>query len=125
MRETVRENDMLGLFIEGTRQTSGVPGEPKPGAAMIAIAEGVPVVPAAIHGSQNWKLGDRTAVSMAFGERSLPQTSAQLGTRPRRRRSWASYLGPGSCRSTSWSSGRARPRRRAASTFPRRSSRRV
>ena len=68
MRETVRENDMLGLFIEGTRQTSGVPGEPKPGAAMIAIAEGVPVVPAAIHGSQNWKLGDRTAVSMAFGE---------------------------------------------------------
>ena len=68
MRETVRENDLLGLFVEGTRQTSGVPGEAKPGAAMIAISEGVPVVPAAIHGSQDWKLGDRTAVSMAFGE---------------------------------------------------------
>ena len=68
MRETVRENDMLGLFIEGTRQKSGVPGKPMPGAAMIAISEGVPVVPAAIHGSQEWKLGDRTAVSIAFGE---------------------------------------------------------
>ena len=68
MRETVRENDLLGLFIEGTRQTSGVPGEPKPGAAMIAISEGVPVIPAAIHGSQTWKLGNRAAVSVAFGE---------------------------------------------------------
>jgi 1-acyl-sn-glycerol-3-phosphate acyltransferase len=68
MRETVRENDLLGLFIEGTRQTSGVPGTPMPGAAMIAISEGVPVVPAAIHGSQAWKLGDRTPVSIAFGE---------------------------------------------------------
>jgi 1-acyl-sn-glycerol-3-phosphate acyltransferase len=68
MRETVRENDLLGLFIEGTRQTSGVPGEPKPGAAMVAISEGVPVVPAAIHGSQTWKLGNRADVSLAFGE---------------------------------------------------------
>jgi 1-acyl-sn-glycerol-3-phosphate acyltransferase len=68
MRETVRENDMLGLFVEGTRQTSGVPGEAKPGAAMIAISEGVPVVPAAVHGSQTWKLGNRAAVSLAFGE---------------------------------------------------------
>jgi 1-acyl-sn-glycerol-3-phosphate acyltransferase len=68
MREAVRENDMLGLFVEGTRQMSGVPGEAKPGAAMIAISEGVPVVPAAIHGSQTWKLGNRAAVSIAFGE---------------------------------------------------------
>ena len=68
MRETVRENDLLGLFVEGTRQTSGVPGEAKPGAAMVAISEGVPVIPAAIHGSQTWKLGDRAAVSVAFGE---------------------------------------------------------
>ncbi|MGH3040750.1 MAG: lysophospholipid acyltransferase family protein [Gaiellaceae bacterium] len=68
MRETVRENDLLGLFIEGTRQTSGVPGEPKPGAAMIAISEGVPVIPAAIHGSQVWRPGNRAAVSVAFGE---------------------------------------------------------
>jgi 1-acyl-sn-glycerol-3-phosphate acyltransferase len=68
MRETVRENDLLGLFVEGTRQKTGVPGEAKPGAAMVAISEGVPVVPAAIHGSQTWKLGNRAPVSIAFGE---------------------------------------------------------
>jgi 1-acyl-sn-glycerol-3-phosphate acyltransferase len=68
MRQAVRENEMLGLFVEGTRQTGGVPGEAKPGAAMIAISEGVPVVPAAIHGSQDWKLGTRSEVSLAFGE---------------------------------------------------------
>lgn len=68
MRQAVRENELLGLFVEGTRQMSGVPGEAKPGAAMIAISEGVPVVPAAIHGSQDWKLGTRSKVSLAFGE---------------------------------------------------------
>ena len=68
MREAVRDNDVLGLFIEGTRQKSGVPGKPMPGAAMVAISEGVPVIPAAIHGSQTWKLGNRAAVSVAFGE---------------------------------------------------------
>jgi 1-acyl-sn-glycerol-3-phosphate acyltransferase len=68
MRETVRSNDLLGLFVEGTRQQSGVPGEAKPGAAMVAVQEGVPVVPAAIHGSQDWGFGRWPAISVAFGE---------------------------------------------------------
>ena len=68
MRQAVRENELLGLFIEGTRQMSGVPGEPKPGAAMVAIQEGVPIVPAAIHGSQFWTPRNRHPVSIAFGE---------------------------------------------------------
>jgi 1-acyl-sn-glycerol-3-phosphate acyltransferase len=68
MRETVRNNELLGLFVEGTRQRSGVPGEAKPGAAMVAIQEGVPVVPAAIHGSQYWEWGKWPPVSVAFGE---------------------------------------------------------
>jgi 1-acyl-sn-glycerol-3-phosphate acyltransferase len=68
MRETVRSNDLLGLFVEGTRQKRGIPGEAKPGAAMIAIQEGVPVVPAAIHGSQYWRWGNWAPVSVAFGE---------------------------------------------------------
>lgn len=68
MRETVRSNDLLGLFVEGTRQRSGVPGPAKAGAAMVAIQEGVPVVPAAIHGSQRWRLGNFAPVSVAFGE---------------------------------------------------------
>jgi 1-acyl-sn-glycerol-3-phosphate acyltransferase len=67
MRETVRNNDLLGLFVEGTRQKTGVPGEAKSGAAMVAIQEGVPVVPAAIHGSQYWKW-NWAPVSVAFGE---------------------------------------------------------
>jgi 1-acyl-sn-glycerol-3-phosphate acyltransferase len=68
MRETVRNNDLLGLFVEGTRQKTGVPGEAKPGAAMVAILEGVPVVPAAIHGSQRWAWGKWPPISVAFGE---------------------------------------------------------
>jgi 1-acyl-sn-glycerol-3-phosphate acyltransferase len=68
MRETVRNNDLLGMFVEGTRQKSGVPGQAKAGAAMVAIQEGVPVVPAAIHGSQDWKLGNFAPVSVAWGE---------------------------------------------------------
>jgi 1-acyl-sn-glycerol-3-phosphate acyltransferase len=68
MREIVREGHALGMFVEGTRQRSGVPGEAKPGAAMVALQEGVPVVPAAIHGSQFWRLGNFHPVSIAWGE---------------------------------------------------------
>ena len=66
-REVVRNGNALGLFVEGTRQRSGVPGEAKPGAAMIALHEQVPVVPAAIHGSQSWRLGTFRPVSIAWG----------------------------------------------------------
>jgi 1-acyl-sn-glycerol-3-phosphate acyltransferase len=68
MREIVREGHALGMFVEGTRQRSGVPGEAKPGAAMVALQEDVPVVPAAIHGSQFWRLGSWHPVSIAWGE---------------------------------------------------------
>lgn len=68
MRETVRQNEVLGLFVEGTRQRSGELGTAKPGAAMIAIQEGVPVVPVTIYGSQYWRLGNRHPVSLAWGE---------------------------------------------------------
>lgn len=78
MREAVRENHLLGMFIEGTRQRSGHPGEPKPGAAMVAIHEGVPIVPAAVHGSLDWNWNFKP-VSVAFGEamrfHDAPRTS--------------------------------------------------
>jgi 1-acyl-sn-glycerol-3-phosphate acyltransferase len=67
MREIVRAGNALGMFVEGTRQRSGVPGRVQPGAAMVAINEGVPVVPAAIHGSQRWRLGNFAPVSVAWG----------------------------------------------------------
>ena len=67
-REAVRANNLLGMFVEGTRQKSGRPGRAKPGAAMVAIQEGVPVVPAAIFGSHLWRPGNFAPVSVAWGE---------------------------------------------------------
>jgi len=68
MREVVRDGNALGVFVEGTRQHSGVPGHVQPGAAMVALQEDVPVVCAAIHGSQYWKPGNFAPVSIAWGE---------------------------------------------------------
>ena len=68
MREAVREGHALGLFVEGTRQLNGVPGQVQPGAAMVALQEGVPVVPAAIYGSYEWKPGNWHPISVAWGE---------------------------------------------------------
>ena len=68
MRAAVRGGDVLGLFVEGTRQRTGRPGEAKPGAAMVAIQEDVPVVPAAVYGTQYWKPGNFAPCSLAFGE---------------------------------------------------------
>ena len=68
MRRIVAEGNALGLFVEGTRQLAGVPGEVQPGAAMVALQEGVPIVPVAIHGTQSWRPGSRQPVSIAWGE---------------------------------------------------------
>jgi 1-acyl-sn-glycerol-3-phosphate acyltransferase len=68
MREVVREGEALGVFVEGTRQRSGVPGHVQPGAAMVALQENVPVICAAIHGSQYWRPGNFAPVSIAWGE---------------------------------------------------------
>ena len=68
MREVVRDGNALGVFVEGTRQRSGVPGHVQPGAAMVALQEDVPVVCAAVHGSQRWKPGNFAPVSLAWGE---------------------------------------------------------
>ena len=71
MRQIVRDGHALGLFVEGTRQRSGVPGTVLPGAAMVAINEGVPVSCAAIYGSYEWRLGNFSPVSVAW---SMPLT---------------------------------------------------
>ena len=76
MREVVRRGDALGMFPEGTRQKRE-PGDVRPGAAMIAIQEGVPVVCAAIHGTQDWRVGNFLPVSIAWGE------PLDLGRHPR------------------------------------------
>jgi 1-acyl-sn-glycerol-3-phosphate acyltransferase len=68
MREVVHEGRVLGVFVEGTRQRSGVPGPAQPGAAMVALQENVPLVCGAIYGSYEWKLGNFAPVSIAWSE---------------------------------------------------------
>jgi 1-acyl-sn-glycerol-3-phosphate acyltransferase len=69
MREVVRTGHVLGVFVEGTRQKSGVPNEViQPGAAMVALQEGVPVVCGAIYGSDKWKLGNFAPATVAWSE---------------------------------------------------------
>jgi 1-acyl-sn-glycerol-3-phosphate acyltransferase len=68
MRTAVNDGRALGLFVEGTRQRAGHPGKAQPGAAMVAIQEEVPVVPAAIYGTQFWKPGNFAPCTLAFGQ---------------------------------------------------------
>lgn len=67
MREIVHRGDALGMFPEGTRQERE-PGPVLPGAAMIAVQEGAPVVCGAIEGTQDWRFGNFHPISIAFGE---------------------------------------------------------
>ncbi|MGD0166093.1 MAG: lysophospholipid acyltransferase family protein [Gaiellaceae bacterium] len=67
MREIARAGEALGVFIEGTRQRTGVPGTPMPGAAMVALQENVPVLPAAVRGSESWRLWNFHPVTLAWG----------------------------------------------------------
>jgi 1-acyl-sn-glycerol-3-phosphate acyltransferase len=68
MRERLRDGHAVGLFVEGTRQRSGLPGDVKPGASMAALQENVPVIVGAIHGSQHWRPGNWRPVSVAWSE---------------------------------------------------------
>jgi len=47
-RELVREGNLVCVHVEGTRQRFGHPGPLHPGALMIAMQEGVPVIPCAV-----------------------------------------------------------------------------
>ena len=99
MREVVREGHALGLFVEGTRQLSGELGPVQPGAAMVALQENMPVVPAAIHGSHSWRIGNWAPVSVAWGEpmrfdglpkggKGYREASAEIGAKLRELHDW-------------------------------------
>ena len=99
MRQIVRDGHALGLFVEGTRQTSGELGPVQPGAAMVSINENVPVIPVAIHGSHSWRPGNFHPVSLAWGEpmsfEGLPrggkgykEASVEIAGEIRRLRDW-------------------------------------
>jgi 1-acyl-sn-glycerol-3-phosphate acyltransferase len=68
MRAAAHDGEIVGLFVEGTRQTHGRPGTAQPGAAMVALQEDVPVIPVAVYGTQYWKIGNFARCLVAFGE---------------------------------------------------------
>ena len=68
MRQAARDGRAVALYVEGTRQRSGEPDAAKPGAAMVAIQEGVPVVPIGVYGTQFWKPWNFAPCSIAVGE---------------------------------------------------------
>ena len=61
------EGRVVGMFTEGTRQQLGYPGPAHPGAAMVAIQEGVPVVPCGLD-TFRWSVRNRRCVALVWGE---------------------------------------------------------
>ena len=78
----LQEGHVLLMFPEGTRGPEGVLRDPKPGAGMLAVLSGAPVVPVVIRGSgQAWPRGRRlprpAKVTVTFGPaRVFPRRSA-------------------------------------------------
>ena len=66
-RWLAREGHVVGMFMEGTRQQFGYPGPVHPGAALIAIQEGVPVVPCGLD-TFRWSLKNRRSCAVVWGE---------------------------------------------------------
>jgi 1-acyl-sn-glycerol-3-phosphate acyltransferase len=66
-REIARDGHLVGVFVEGTRQKFGYPGEVLPGAMMIALQEGVPVVPCGIY-SFGWSRRNRIPCAIVWGD---------------------------------------------------------
>lgn len=67
-RELVREGHIVGVFVEGTRQRFGYPGdEVHAGALMIAMNEHVPVIPCGLE-SFGWSRRNRRACAVVYGE---------------------------------------------------------
>jgi 1-acyl-sn-glycerol-3-phosphate acyltransferase len=76
-RWLAREGHVVGMFMEGTRQKLGYPGPVHPGAVMIALQEGVPIVPCGID-TFGWSLSNRRQCAVVFGDpislEGLPHT---------------------------------------------------
>jgi 1-acyl-sn-glycerol-3-phosphate acyltransferase len=66
-RRLVREGHVVGVHVEGTRQKFGYPGEAKLGGMMIAMQEGVPIVPCAVETFKWNAKTNRRACSVVWG----------------------------------------------------------
>jgi 1-acyl-sn-glycerol-3-phosphate acyltransferase len=66
-RWLVAEGHVVGIFAEGTRQPFGYPGPLYSGAAMVAMQEGVPVLPVGVD-AFGWSFANRRPFAVVIGE---------------------------------------------------------
>lgn len=90
-RAVLRADRVLGIFPEGTRVRAGELGPFHSGAARIALAEGVPIMPAAMRGTGGiWPKGSRyprlSRVRVRFGIPIEVERIADPGARRERAR---------------------------------------
>jgi 1-acyl-sn-glycerol-3-phosphate acyltransferase len=81
-REIVRDGGLVCVHVEGTRQRFGHPGPIHPGGLMIALQEGVPVIPLGLD-TFKWSVRNRRPCAIVWGE---PMRVDDL---PRNRRGYA------------------------------------
>ena len=65
-REIVRSGELVCVHVEGTRQRFGHPGPIHPGGLMIAMQEGVPVIPLGLD-TFHWSLRNRRKCAVVWG----------------------------------------------------------
>ena len=66
-RELVANGKLLGIHVEGTRQRTGHPGAARRGAALIAMQEGVPVLPLGLE-TFGWSFAKPKRCAAVWGE---------------------------------------------------------
>jgi len=66
-RQLVREGNLVGVHLEGTRQRFGHPGPMLPGGLMIAMQEGAPVIPCAVD-TFGWSPRNRRLCAVVWGD---------------------------------------------------------
>jgi 1-acyl-sn-glycerol-3-phosphate acyltransferase len=81
-RRLAREGNLVGVHLEGTRQRLGHPGPMHAGGLMIALQEGVPVIPCGLD-TFGWSPTNRRKCAVVWG------APMQLGDLPRNRRGYA------------------------------------
>lgn len=77
-KSILSDGDPMLIFPEGTRSRTGTLGRPRPGVTMLAVREGVPIVPVGVSGTDRFLgTGQRmprigTRVSVRFGKPYQP-----------------------------------------------------
>jgi 1-acyl-sn-glycerol-3-phosphate acyltransferase len=81
-RGLARDGNLVGVHLEGTRQRFGHPGTMQPGGLMIALQEGVPVIPCGLD-TFGWSPRNRRKCAVVWGE------PMELDGLPRNRKGYA------------------------------------